>query len=98
MFNYFIIQFKTKTFQLHYESTKNAIFHSTSNTGEAEKDTGGKQGSQDGGKLKEEKFHWNIKKNPQRPFKIKEEADLISKSKEKKTNPEYIKITWNEQK
>lgn len=30
----------------------------------------------------------------QRPFKIKAEADLISKSKGKKTpNPEYIKIT-----
>lgn len=46
-----------------------------------------------------EKFHWNIK-NPQRqrPFKIKEEADLVSKSKEKNPNPEYIKTTWNEQK
>lgn len=36
-----------------------------------QKKTGGKQGNQDGGKLKEKKVHWNIKKNHTETFQNK---------------------------
>lgn len=53
-----------------------------------------------------EKFHWNINKpQRQRPFKIKEGADLISKSRGKKPkssiHKNYVKLTkdiWRQRK
>lgn len=64
------------------------------NTGEAEKDTGGKQGNQDGGKLEEGKIPLKHEQTTKtETFQNKRGSRFNIKIKGKTPNPQYIKTT-----